>query len=290
MFKIVTKRQPQPDLHNKDDNLTVNDDTITVPGKLLTTNADIMRGHGTYSEDGALHASVAGVTDQVNKLLLVKSVKPRYSGEIGDVVIGRIIEVQANRWLVDINSTQFSVLLLSNVNLPGGELRRKKFEDQLLMIEYMKVGDLVSAEVQRGYIQGYLGLHTRSMKYGKLGQGILIKVPCSLVKRRKAHFLNLSVGASVILAVKDATSEERESGGYILHTQSVGVEMRKVLARLANCVKALARNYIPLSDTTILSAYETSMGYEISDLIDPRIADQIAREVLTECATKDVDM
>lgn len=68
----------------------------------------------------------------------------RYSGEIGDVVIGRIIEVQANRWLVDINSTQFSVLLLSNVNLPGGELRRKKFEDQLLMTEYMKVGDLVS--------------------------------------------------------------------------------------------------------------------------------------------------
>jgi exosome complex RNA-binding protein Rrp4 len=62
-------------------------------------------------------------------------------------VIGRIIEVQANRWLVDINSTQFSVLLLSNVNLPGGELRRKKFEDQLLMTDYMKVGDLVSVSV-----------------------------------------------------------------------------------------------------------------------------------------------
>jgi exosome complex component RRP4 len=68
----------------------------------------------------------------------------RYSGEVGDVVVGRIIEVQANRWLVDINSTQFAVLLLSNVNLPGGELRRKKSEDQLLMTDYMKVGDLVS--------------------------------------------------------------------------------------------------------------------------------------------------
>lgn len=68
----------------------------------------------------------------------------RYAGEVGDVVVGRIIEVQATRWLVDTNSTQFSVLLLSNVNLPGGELRRKKFEDQLLMTDYMKVGDLVS--------------------------------------------------------------------------------------------------------------------------------------------------
>lgn len=68
----------------------------------------------------------------------------RYAGEVGDVIVGRIVEVQANRWLVDINSTQFAILLLSNVNLPGGELRRKKFEDQLLMTDYMKVGDLVS--------------------------------------------------------------------------------------------------------------------------------------------------
>jgi exosome complex RNA-binding protein Rrp4 len=66
------------------------------------------------------------------------------------------------------------------------------------------------------------------MKYGKLGQGILVKVPCALVKRRKAHFINLTVGASIILAcngyvwissVKSATEEEIESGGYVLHTE-----------------------------------------------------------------------
>jgi hypothetical protein len=46
----------------------------------------------------------------------------RYTGEIGDVVIGRITEVQQKRWKVDTNSRQDSVLLLSSVNLPGGEL------------------------------------------------------------------------------------------------------------------------------------------------------------------------
>lgn len=66
--------------------------------------------------------------------------------------------------------------------------------------------------------------------------------------------------------------------------------MRKVLARLANCVKALARNYIPLSDTTILFAYEASMTHEISALIDPQVADQIAQEVLSECRMKEVEM
>lgn len=83
----------------------------------------------------------------INFIALINLFMFRYSGEVGDVVVGRIVEVQANRWLVDINSTQFSVLLLSNVNLPGGELRRKKIEDQLLMTDYMKVGDLVSVSL-----------------------------------------------------------------------------------------------------------------------------------------------
>ena len=72
--------------------------------------------------DGDLHASVAGVVEQVNKLVCVKPVKSRYNGEIGDVVIGRITEVQQKRWKVETNSRLDSVLMLSSVNLPGGEL------------------------------------------------------------------------------------------------------------------------------------------------------------------------
>jgi len=44
----------------------------------------------------------------------------RFTGEIGDVVVGRITEVAQKRWKVDINSRQDAVLLLSSVNLPGG--------------------------------------------------------------------------------------------------------------------------------------------------------------------------
>ena len=39
----------------------------------------------------------------------------------------------------------------------------------------------------------------RSLKYGKLSQGTLVKVSPSLVKRRKTHFHKLPCGASVIL-------------------------------------------------------------------------------------------
>lgn len=46
----------------------------------------------------------------------------RYAGEVGDVVVGRIVEVQQKRWKVDTFSRLESVLLLSSINLPGGVL------------------------------------------------------------------------------------------------------------------------------------------------------------------------
>lgn len=53
----------------------------------------IFRGHGTYLRDDKLFSSVAGALERVNKLLTVKPARSRYSGDIGDVIIGRIIEV-----------------------------------------------------------------------------------------------------------------------------------------------------------------------------------------------------
>lgn len=78
------------------------------------------RGHGTYGDDENIKASVAGCLEQVNKLISIKPLKSRYVGEVGDVVVARIIDVQQKRWKVDTNSRLDSVLLLSSVNLPGG--------------------------------------------------------------------------------------------------------------------------------------------------------------------------
>lgn len=73
-------------------------------------------------EDDCLKSSVAGVMEQVNKLICVRPLKSRYVGEIGDVVVARVLEVQQKRWKVDTSSRLHSILLLSSVNLPGGEL------------------------------------------------------------------------------------------------------------------------------------------------------------------------
>lgn len=71
-----------------------------------------------------MRASVAGILEKVNKLISIRPLKARYNGDIGDLVVGRITEVQQKRWKVDINAKLDAVLLLSSVNLPGGELVR----------------------------------------------------------------------------------------------------------------------------------------------------------------------
>lgn len=246
---------------------------LVTPGDVITRDSGFMRGHGTYMADEVLYASVAGVVDRVNKLISVTPLKTRYNGEIGDVVVGRVVEVQQRRWKVDTNSRLDSVLALSSVNLPGGELRRRSAEDELSMRRYLQEGDIISAEVQNIYHDGSLSLHTRSLKYGKLGQGCLLKVSPSLIKRRKTHFHQLPCGASIILGnngfiwIYPTRSEDEGGGGFSQNLEIVPETEREIIARLRNVVLALAGNGTLLWDTSVMYGWEASTKYALTELL-----------------------
>ena len=67
----------------------------------------------------------------------------RYNGEVGDIVVGRIIEVQQKLWKVDCGTRLNAFLNLAAVNLPGGELRRRGADDELVMRKFLQEGDLI---------------------------------------------------------------------------------------------------------------------------------------------------
>ncbi|KAG5211039.1 hypothetical protein R6Z07F_003737 [Ovis aries] len=258
---------------------------LVVPGDTITTDTGFMRGHGTYMGEEKLIASVAGSVERVNKLICVKALKTRYNGEVGDIVVGRITEVQQKRWKVETNSRLDSVLLLSSMNLPGGELRRRSAEDELAMRGFLQEGDLISAEVQAVFSDGAVSLHTRSLKYGKLGQGVLVQVSPSLVKRQKTHFHDLPCGASVILGNNGfiwvyPTPEHKEddAGGFIANLEPVSLADREVISRLRNCIVSLATQRMMLYDTSILYCYEASLPHQIKDILKPEIMEEIVME------------
>ncbi|KAK4166518.1 exosome complex component rrp4 [Cladorrhinum sp. PSN259] len=151
---------------------------IVTPGELITPDPQWMRGHGTYVPPGTqnITSSLAGTITRTNKLISVRPLRARYTPEVGDLVVGRIVEVQAKRWRVDVGSTQLAALPLSAINLPGGILRKRTETDELQIRTFFAEGDLLVAEVQQLFQDGGAVLHTRSLKYGKLRNGVFVAV------------------------------------------------------------------------------------------------------------------
>lgn len=258
---------------------------IVLPGDLVVGHSGYMRGHGTFlNSNGELISSVAGKVVQINKLISVHAPRARFVGETGDVVVGRIIEVQAGqrRWKVETGARLDSVLLLNHINLPGGELRRKTTEDEMMMRSFFKEGDLIVAEVQSAFMDGSLSLHTRSLRYGRVGQGTLVKVPPSLVERCKILFHNLSeIGVHLVLAnngyiwISASRTDEEIEYGFDLSLEPLSASTRQSIARMRNCIKILKTGKILLNQATCIKCFEESMEFQVHELLDRAVIDKI---------------
>ncbi|KAJ2552355.1 Exosome complex component rrp4 [Coemansia sp. RSA 1933] len=262
---------------------------VVTPGTLVTSDSAYMRGHGTFVENGTIYSSVAGAIERINKLVSVRPLKQRYSGEIGDIVVGRITEVAAKRWRVDVNSRQDGVLLLSSINLPGGIQRRKSESDELQMRTFFAEGDLVFAEVQSYFADGALSLHTRSIQYGKLRNGTLVSVFPQLIPRSRNHFHSLPCSVDVVLGVngyiwvsKHVPASKVELNSELIYSDKnefISDDERETIARVANCIQLLNRLYVKITDTSIIFAYEASLGHAVKDLLTRDIATDLAHAV-----------
>lgn len=248
---------------------------IVTPGELITRDSGLLRGHGTLlGPNASLVSTTAGVVDRVNKLVSVQPVKRRYYGEVGDLVVGRVTEVGSKRWKLDLQGHKDAVLHLSSVNLPGGEQRMRNYDDQLSMRTFFREGDLISAEVQGMQSDGSTSLHTRSLKCGKLENGLLFTAPSCLVARLKSHAVTLpDCGVELILGsngfiwitrarnevlTADAEVETLEEGAAHHATTAVQPDERLRIARVRNAIAALCSVSAMISPESIMHLYRSS--------------------------------
>ncbi|PVV03679.1 hypothetical protein BB560_001837 [Smittium megazygosporum] len=276
---------------------------IVTTGSLITRDGVFMKGHGTFVENGEIYASITGTVERINKLVSVTSLRQRYSGEIGDIVVGRISRVGLKRWLVNVNGRQ--------------DARRKSASDELQMRKFFKEGDVVFAEVQSVFVDGALSLHTRSLDYGKLRNGVVCYVSPALVVRSRSHLISLHCGVDVVLGVngcihigkhrvfshlqvdsdndeaylKDEQSslESNTKAGnsstlpnndysdiYSDVNDDIDISTRTNISRVHNCIVILDRLFIRLNSTSINTAYEQSLQYFVPELLKQDVANEIA--------------
>lgn len=252
--------------------------SIVTPGELITEDPTWMKGHGTYFINDKTYSSVAGSISRVNRLLSVIPLRGRYSPETGDHVIGRITDVGNKRWKVDIGAKQDAILMLGSVNLPGGVLRRKSESDELQMRNFLKEGDLLNCEVQTIFNNGIASLHTRSLKYGKLRNGIFLKIPSPLIVKTKNHAFDLPGNVSIVLGTNGyiwlyktpkinkslenntpgITRLEEESSWEIYSDKNefIDVQTRNNIAKYYNIIKSLAEKEQKINNDVLVEAFD----------------------------------
>ncbi|EQB61699.1 exosome complex exonuclease rrp4 [Vairimorpha apis BRL 01] len=208
-----------------------------LPGENICESEDYIRGHGTFIKGDFLLSSYFGTPKIINKLVTVTpKFFHRYTPEIGDVVVGRVTGIFNKKWKIEMNCKSDVSLNLSSINLPGVTQRRKLESDEILMREYFDIDDLLVAEVQKISKTGFVSLHTRSEKYKKLLNGILIKIPSSLVPQLKTKFLNFSDFEIII-----------GCNGYIwISPLNDSIETSRRIFKIRNyLIETTSKNYIP---------------------------------------------
>ncbi|KAK4503793.1 hypothetical protein PRZ48_004708 [Zasmidium cellare] len=262
---------------------------VITPGQIVTDDPQWMRGHGTFaaSDDAssAIRSTLAGTLQKTNKLLSVVPLRARYTPEIGDLVIGRIVEVQSRRWKVDVAAPLLANLLLSSINLPGGALRRRTSVDELNIRSFFGEGELLVAEVQSLFQDGSASLHTRSLKYGKLRNGHFMAVSgmgggAGVVRSKRQIFtlqtarggeVDVILGVNGYIWIAKHVEEKREEVGlnrleetasqsmYSSQNDEISSETRREIARLAGCIRVLAEGSVKVEEDNLRRAYEASL-------------------------------
>ncbi|KAH8671136.1 putative 3 [Xylariales sp. PMI_506] len=272
-------------------------ESIVTPGEVITEDPQWMRGHGTYTipDPPQIISSVAGTLSKTNKLLSVRPLRARYTPEIGDLVVGRIVEVQARRWRVDVGAALLAQLPLSAINLPGGIQRRRTETDELQIRTFFSEGELLVAEVQQLYGDGAAVLHTRSLKYGKLRNGVFMAVSGTGggggVVRARRHAFTIDIAGSdgesgekmdVILGVNgyiwiskhiegEGAAAETSGPGITRIEESVGLnvyssqndsiplESMKEIARVRGVINALVENGLRVDEEMVIKGYQEAV-------------------------------
>lgn len=185
---------------------------------------------------------------------------------------------------------------MSSINLPGGTLRRRTANDELQMRRYFQEGDLLVAEVQSvASGDGSATLHARSLRYGKLRNGVFLAVSGTgggggggVVRSRRQQFtINTDAGVGgdvdVILGVngyvwlsKHIDAVTSKAGGvdlsisnldeavsaeaYSSQNDAIEEGVRREISRISECIKKMATDgTVRIDEDSVRGSYEEAV-------------------------------
>ncbi len=160
---------------------------IVTPGDLLA-EGDYKAGKNTYKIGKRIYACRSGLVEYNENEVKVVALNAFYIPSVGDIVIGKVIEMNVNGWVVDINSPYQAMLRASDVF----ERSFKPQRDELS--EILDIGDLIIAKITSFDRTRAPTLTMRELGLGKITRGQIVKITPTKIPRvigRKGSMINL---------------------------------------------------------------------------------------------------
>lgn len=182
---------------------------IVIPGEVVAKGHEYLPGDNTLRRGEAIIASRFGLADISDRFVKVIPLAGVYMPRKGNSVIGKVIDITFNGWIVDINAPYLAFL-------SGMDAGRYVNKNDLT--EFLDFGDMLLAEVFSVKHRG-VDLTLKAKGLGKLEDGMIIKINSNKVPRvigregsminmiKKETGCNITVGQNGLVWIKGKTVE-----------------------------------------------------------------------------------
>jgi exosome complex component RRP4 len=162
---------------------------IVVPGETVVSGNEFLPGDGAYRDGADVVANRYGIANVSDKHVRVVPVSGAYYPRRGNTIIGTIVDITFNGWLIDFGGAQ-------NAFLPVSEVPRYVNKNE--MAEFLNFGESVIVKVWDVKSRG-VDASMKMRGFGKIEGGMIISVGPNQVPRI------IGREGSMVKMIKEAT-------------------------------------------------------------------------------------
>ena len=157
---------------------------LVVPGEVIVSGEDFLPGEGARREGEDILASRFGLAEEAGRVIKVIAITGAFVPRRNNVVLGRVINITFNGWIIDIDSAASGFLPIEE---------SPRFINKNEMDQFLAIGDVVAAKIWSVNTRG-VDLTLKGKGLGKLEDGFIFRVSPNRVPRvigREGSMINL---------------------------------------------------------------------------------------------------
>jgi exosome complex component RRP4 len=162
---------------------------VVVPGETIVSGNEFLPGIGAYRDGDDVVANIYGIVFIDGKQVRVNAVSGAYYPRRGNSIIGTIVDITFNGWLINFGGAQ-------NAFLPVSEVPRYINKNE--MREFLDFGDSVIVKVWDVKSRG-VDVSMKMRGFGKIEGGMIISIGANQVPRvigREGSMVRMIKGAT----------------------------------------------------------------------------------------------